>query len=141
MIAQSFEITAHISKSTSCVRSSVFHRWFCSLVVSCLTCDHKVGGSIPCQAKATLLISSKIVLCPQFRLKLSKNSESLKRSFIMSNELCCCVIDELRVAGFMKNKHRGVSKVLNVEIKNWHCVVEITDPVSWTDNKTVSGKF
>ena len=23
-----------------------FHAWLCSLVVSCLTCDHKVGGSI-----------------------------------------------------------------------------------------------
>ena len=58
MIAQSFEITGHISKSR------VFHSWFCSLVVSCLASNHKVGGSIPCQAKAILLIRSKIVLLP-----------------------------------------------------------------------------
>ena len=50
MIAQSFEKTAHISKSTGCWIES-FRRWFRSLVVSCLTCNHKVGGSIPCQAK------------------------------------------------------------------------------------------
>ena len=69
MFAKSFEITAHISQSIS-YHTESFHRWFCSLVVWCLTCDHKVGGSIPCQAKATLLISSKIVLFPPFRLQL-----------------------------------------------------------------------
>ena len=67
MIAQSFEITGHISNS---IRSRVFHHWFCSLVVSCLARNHKVGGSIPCQAKATLLTRSKIVLFPLFRLQL-----------------------------------------------------------------------
>ena len=65
MIAQSLEIRAHISKSEDRV---LFHRWFGSLVVSCLTFDHKVGGPIPCQAKATL-ISSKLVLFPPFRLQ------------------------------------------------------------------------
>ena len=40
-------------------------------MVSCLACDHKVEGSIPCQAEATLLIRSKIVLFPPFRLQLT----------------------------------------------------------------------
>ena len=69
MIAQSFEITAHISKSISYQIES-FHRWFGSLVVSCLTCDYEVEGSIPCQEKATLLIRQKLVLFPPFRLQL-----------------------------------------------------------------------
>ena len=55
MIAQSFEATAHISKSISYQIESI-RRWYCSLLVSCLTCDRKVAGSIPCQEKATLLI-------------------------------------------------------------------------------------
>ena len=41
-----------------------------ALVVSCLTCDLKVRGSIPCQEKAKLLIRYKIVLFPPFRLQL-----------------------------------------------------------------------
>ena len=51
-------------------------------MVSCLTCDHKVGvgGSISCQAKATLLIRSEIAL--------SLKSEA---EFIMSNKLRCYV--------------------------------------------------
>ena len=41
-----------------------FNRWFCSSVVSCLACDHKVGSSILCQAKrflseADFIMSSK----------------------------------------------------------------------------------
>ena len=70
MIVQSFEITAHISKSISYWIES-FHRWFCSLVVSCLDCDRKVGGSIPCQEKATLWIRYKTVLFLPFKLQLT----------------------------------------------------------------------
>ena len=73
MIAQSFKITAHISKSISYWIES-FHCWFCSLVVLCLTCDHKVGGSVPCQEKATLLIRYKIVLFSQ----LGYNCETIQ---------------------------------------------------------------
>ena len=40
-------------------------------MVSCLTCDHKAGGSIPCQAEDALLIRSKIALFPPFRLLLT----------------------------------------------------------------------
>ena len=65
MIAYSFEITAHISKSIK-----LLDRWFCSLAVLCLTRGHKVGGSIPCQEKATFLIRYKIVLFLPFRLQL-----------------------------------------------------------------------
>ena len=56
MPAKSFEITAHMSKSISSHlkvnKMESFHRWFCSLVA----CDYKMGGSIPCQEKAALLI-------------------------------------------------------------------------------------
>ena len=68
MIVRSSEITAHISKSIS-YQIERLHRWY-SLVVSCLTCDHKVGGSILSQENATLLIRYKIVLFPPFRLQL-----------------------------------------------------------------------
>ena len=63
---------------------------FCSLVVSCSTCDHKVGGSIQCHGQGTLLIRSKIVLFPPLRLQLRKNSKS-EAEFIMSNKLSCYV--------------------------------------------------
>ena len=86
MIAQSFEITGHISKSISYQIES-FLRWFCSLVVLSLASDRTFGGSIPCQASATLLILSKIVLFPPFRLQLWKNSK-YEVEFIMSNKLC-----------------------------------------------------
>ena len=75
MIAYSFELTAHILKSKlAIIRSTVFHRWFCGLVVSCLTCDRKVGsrtvgGSIPCQENTKLSFRSKIILHSAFRLQ------------------------------------------------------------------------
>ena len=59
-------------------------------MVSCSAYDHKVVGSIPCQAKATLLIRSKIVLPAPFKQQLWKNSES-EAEFIMSNKLHCYV--------------------------------------------------
>ena len=52
-------------------------------MVSCLTCDHNVGGSIPCQAKATLLIRSRIVLS-SLQATVVKNYKS-EAEFIMSN--------------------------------------------------------
>ena len=51
-------------------------------MASCLTCDHKVGGSIPCQAKATLLIRSKIVL-----YQLSSLQATIAKKF----QVCCRV--------------------------------------------------
>ena len=47
-------------KPIKAIRSRSFHRWFCSLVVLCLDCYHKVQGLIPCQGKTALLIHSKI---------------------------------------------------------------------------------
>ena len=84
MISESFEKTATISKS-------ITH-------LMCLTHDYKVGGAIPCQAKATLLIRSKIVLFPLFTLpcyyelrrsaKFQINSaKHITMEFIMSNKL------------------------------------------------------
>ena len=42
-------------------------------MVSCLACGHKFGGSIPCQASATSLIRSNIVLSGY---NCGKNSKS-----------------------------------------------------------------
>ena len=56
-------------------------------MVSCLTCDHKVGGSIPCQAKTTLLIGFKIVLFLPFRAAVVKNSKS-EAAFIKTKLYC-----------------------------------------------------
>ena len=56
----------------------------------CLTCDHKMRGSIPCQAKATLLIRSNIALLATFRPQLRKKSKS-QAEFITSNKLRCYV--------------------------------------------------
>ena len=92
MITQSFEITADISKPISYWIES-FHRWFCSLVVWCLTCDHKVGVSIPCQEKAALLIRYEIVLFPPFRLK----SEA---EFIMDKFRCYVQINSVAKLNF-----------------------------------------
>ena len=80
MIAQSIEITAHIFKVNKLLES------FSWMVLSCLTCDHKVGGLIPCQTKATLFIHSKTALFPPFRLQLRKNSKFVAE-FIKPNKL------------------------------------------------------
>ena len=38
-------------------------------MVSSLTSDDWMEGSVPCQAEATLLIRSEIILSPSFRLQ------------------------------------------------------------------------
>ena len=86
MTAQSFEITAHISKSISYYIKS-FHHWFCSLAVPCLTCDHKVGGSIPCQEKATLLIRYEMVLFPHFRFEAEFKMPNKLRCYVQINSV------------------------------------------------------
>ena len=93
MIAQSFEITAHTSANKLLDRE--FSSWFCSLVVSCLTCDHKVGGSIPCQEKSYILIRYKIVLFPPFIQAIIVKKFKSEAEFII-NKLHLLCSDKFR---------------------------------------------
>ena len=73
MIAQSFEITVHISKSISyqIENFSSLVLWLSGFVFAC---NHKAGGSIPCQAKATLFTRSVVF----FSVTLTQSGNSIE---------------------------------------------------------------
>ena len=60
------------------------------LVVSYLTADLRVQGSNKCQAEATLLVRSDIILPPPFMLQSEKSSKS-DVEFHISYDLHCYV--------------------------------------------------